>query len=85
MMSALLEPADAVGQARRAGDRPRPRAVLVARIGLEGLVRASAKSGSISGSEPASGIRHGSLELARKRSESRITGVRYRTAIRAAS
>ena len=44
-----------------------------------------AKSGSISGSEATSGSRHGSEEFARKVSASRITGVRYLTAIRTAS
>ena len=37
---------------------------------------ATAKSGSISGRSELSGIRHGSEELARKVSPSRITGVR---------
>ena len=37
---------------------------------------ASANAGSIGGSASVSGICHGSLELARNRSESRITGVR---------
>ena len=44
--------------------------------GANGSSPGSANAGSISGSVSGSGIRHGSLELARKRSESRITGVR---------
>ena len=40
------------------------------------LLRAVWILGSIGGSASASGISHGSLELARKRSDSRITGVR---------
>ena len=44
--------------------------------GSNGSSVASANFGSISCSASGSGIRHGSLELARKRSVSRITGVR---------
>src|SRR5439155_5116765 len=46
---------------------------------------ATAKFGSILGRVSTSGSRHGSDEFDRNVSESRITGVRYRTAIRAAS
>ena len=75
----LLQAADAVREAGRAGDRPRAREVVVARVGQErlpsshGVVR---KCGSIGGRSAADGIFHGSLELATKRSVSRITGVR---------
>src|SRR5918994_1419847 len=44
-----------------------------------------ANPGSIDGKLSTSGIGHGSEEFAMKVSESKITGVRYRTAIRAAS
>jgi hypothetical protein len=43
------------------------------------------KPGSIGGSEETSGISHGSAPFARYASESRYTGVRYFSAIRAAS
>ena len=46
---------------------------------------AVAKSGSISGRSSTSGSRHGSEEFDRNVSESTMTGVRYRTAMRAAS
>src|SRR5207247_4166516 len=46
---------------------------------------AVAKRGSMTGSEPTDGSRQGSDEFPRYVSDSRITGVRYFTAIRAAS
>ena len=88
MPVALLEAADAVLEARRAGDRPRPgQGLLVAQVGPELRVSSSvlvettwlgsvAKSGSIAGSSASSGIRHGSEPLASMPSESSITGVR---------
>ena len=88
MAVALLQAADAVLEAGGAGDRPRAgQGLLVAQVGpevrlaLAVLVDGSwlgpvAKAGSIAGRSSSSGIRHGSEPLARKPSESSITGVR---------
>ena len=85
----LLEPADPVLEARRSRDRPRPRERLgVALVREEPGRRRSAPSRTSSrssGSVATSGISHGSEPFARYASESRKTGVRYFTAIRAAS
>ena len=87
----LLQAADAVLQPRGAGDRPGAgEGVAVAQVGPE-LVAVRefgrrGESGSTSGQlgrRP--GCRHGSEPLATEPSESRITGVRYVTAMRAAS
>ena len=73
----LLEPADHVLEALRCRAAPTAargaRRAGRARTRRRGSAR-SAKRGSISGRSAASGSRHGSDELARKVSESRITG-----------
>ena len=72
MPSAFSRPPIRCCQARRARDRPRPRAALVARVGQERLVAGSARSRT-PGRSPAgrrpTGIRHGSDEEARNVSE----------------
>ena len=75
----LLEPADAVPQARRARQRPGPRELVVAQVGheLARRVRLGGEAGvDLRQVGCTSGSRQGSDELARKVSESRITGVR---------
>ena len=85
----LLEAADAVLEARRAGDRPRPRERLgVALVGEErvAVVRLRSRTRSrCRAASSTSGISHGSEPFARYASESRKTGVRYLIAMRAAS
>ena len=85
----LLEAADPVLEARRARHRPRPRerlGVAEVRQELAVVVRPRReRRRRCPAATPTSGSSHGSEPFARYASESRKTGVRYLSAIRAAS